>query len=218
MSELKLYSYEACPYAQRTQIALLEKQLDYELIEVDLYDRPSWWADLSPYGKVPLLKHGNAVVYESAIINEYLEDYFIDVPLLPADAFGRAKARIWMAYCDSHFMPACHKLIEDRHDDSQQSENRKKLSDVFLFMERGICELSDGPYWMGEQFTLVDVQYAPFFERFRCYETLWHAQWPRECTRLRVWFDQVRNRDSHIRTRHGHDYHMQRYRKYDQAS
>jgi glutathione S-transferase len=218
VSELQLYSYEACPYAQRTQMALQEKQLDYELVEVDLYDRPSWWAELSPYGKVPLLKQGDAVVYESAIINEYLEDSFADTPLLPADPLGRARARIWMAYCDSHFMPACHQLIEDRRDDHQQVENRQKLCDVFLFMEKGMTELADGPYWMGEQFTLVDAQFAPFFERFGCYEALWQAEWPEQCHRLRSWFDQIRVRDSHIQTRHDDDFHMQRYRKYDQAS
>ena len=218
MSELKLYSYEACPYAQRTQMALLEKQLDYELIEVDLYDRPSWWADLSPYGKVPLLKHGEGVVYESAIINEYLEDSFPDHPLLPANPLGRARARIWIAYCDDYFMPACHKLIEDRRDPEQQIKNRGKLRETFLFMEAGMRELSDGPYWMGEQFTLVDIQFAPFAERFACYEALWQAEWPAECSRLNAWFEHVRRRDSHARTRHDQDFHMQRYRKYDQAS
>lgn len=217
MSEVELYSYEACPYAQRTQMTLLEKGLDYELIEVDLYDRPAWWADLSPYGKVPLLKHGDAVVYESAIINEYLDDTFGDIPLLPADPLGRARARIWMAYCDTHFMAACHTLIEDRHDDSRQAENRQKLREVFLFMEEGINELGAGPYWMGEQFTLVDIQFAPFFERFACYEALWQAEWPGECSRLKAWFDGVGARDSHIATRHDYDFHFQRYQKYDQT-
>ena len=111
MSMLELYSYEACPYAQRTQMALAEKGLEFELIEVDLYDRPSWWADLSPYGKVPLLKHGDNVIYESAIVNEYLDEVFPDPPLMPEDALGRAQARVWIDYCDSRFMSACHQLI-----------------------------------------------------------------------------------------------------------
>ena len=218
MSELTLYSYEACPYAQRTQMALLEKKLAYELVEVDLYDRPDWWADLSPYGKVPLLKHGTGIVYESAIVNEYLEDAFPKAPLLPKDSLGRARARIWMAYCDSHFMPACHQLIADRADPKQQVVNLERLREVFLFMEQGLCDLSDGPYWMGQQFTLVDIQFAPFFERYGCYQALWEADWPAQCRRLRAWFDRVGQRESHLRTRHDQEFHMQRYRKYNEAT
>ena len=112
----------------------------------------------------------------------------------------------------------CHKLIEDSHDPEQQIKNRGKLRETFLFMEAGMRELSDGPYWMGEQFTLVDIQFAPFAERFACYEALWQAEWPAECSRLNAWFEHVRRRDSHARTRHDQDFHMQRYRKYDQAS
>ena len=188
MSELTLYSYEACPYAQRTQMTLLEKGLDFDLVEVDLYDRPSWWAELSPYGKVPLLKHGEGIVYESAIINQYLEEAFPEKPLLPHQPLQRAQARIWMDYCDSRFMPACHQLIADRHNEEKQQANRAKLREVMAFMENGMRELSEGPFWMGEQLTLVDLQFAPFFERFACYESLWGAEWPTHCVGLKKWF------------------------------
>ena len=219
MSMLELYSYEACPYAQRTQMALAEKGLEFELIEVDLYDRPSWWADLSPYGKVPLLKHGDNVIYESAIVNEYLDEVFPDPPLMPEDALGRAQARVWIDYCDSRFMSACHQLIQDRQDPDKQQGNRDKLREVFRFMENeGLRKLSDGPFWMGEQLTLVDIQFAPFVERFPCYQDLWDAEWPAECTRLRRWFDSVSQRSSFQTTKHTLEFHMERYRKSQQAA
>ena len=215
MSDLTLYSYEACPYAQRTQMTLLEKDVPFQLVEVDLYDRPSWWADLSPYGKVPLLKHGSGIVYESAIVNQYLDETFPDRPLMPAEPLSKAEARIWMDYCDSRFMSACHQLIADRCDAEKQTTNRDELRSVFRFMERGLERLGDGPYWMGEQFTLVDIQFAPFFERFPCYRSLWQAEWPEDCVRLKRWFDAVRSRDSHRQTCHDYEFHMERYRKYD---
>ena len=218
-STLELYSFDACPYAQRTRMVMLEKGLDFKLVEIDLYNRPDWWAELSPYGKVPLLKHRDGIVYESAIINEYLDEVFPDTPLMPADPLQRAQTRIWIDYCDTRFMPACHQLIQDRKDPDKQVENRAKLREVLTFMEQeGLRKLGNGPYWMGTQFTLADVQFAPFVERFPCYEDLWGAQWPDDCTRLREWFDAVRSRDSFEATCHDFQFHIERYRKYDQAA
>lgn len=219
MSSLELYSFDACPYAQRSRMVVLEKDLDCKLVEIDLYNRPDWWAELSPYGKVPLLKHGDGVVYESAIINEYLEEVFPTPALLPSDPLRRAQARIWIDYCDTRFLPACHQFIQDRKDPQKQSENREKLSEVMLFMENeGLRRFSDGPFWMGEQFTLVDIHYAPFLERFPCYQELWGAQWPANANRLREWFDAISKRLSFMKTCHDFQFHLERYRKYDQAA
>ena len=70
----------------------------------------------------------------------------------------------------------------------------------------------------GEQLTLVDVQYAPFAERFPCYEDLWGAEWPEDCTRLREWFAAISQRNSFRQTSHDFEFHMERYRRYDQAA
>jgi len=72
MSDIELFSYEACPYAQRTRMMMIEKGISVTLTEVDLYNKPEWWKELSPYGKVPLIRHNGDIVYESRIINEYL--------------------------------------------------------------------------------------------------------------------------------------------------
>ena len=74
MSEIELFSYEACPFAQRTRMMLIEKQADFSLTEVNLKNKPDWWKKLSPTGKVPLIRHKNNIIYESRIINEYLEE------------------------------------------------------------------------------------------------------------------------------------------------
>lgn len=219
MPEIELFSYEACPYAQRTRMALIEKGIDFTLTEVDLYNKPDWFKQLSPYGKVPLLRHNGQIVYESRIINEYLEDAFPQRPLLPSDPGQKAKARIWIDYCDSYFMPALHKMIADRKDPAKQIENRKAVADKFKFMEtEGLRKLSNGPYWLGNDVSLVDLQFMPFLERFPCYEALWGAAIPEDCTRFKQWIATMQGRESHKKTVSTFEFHMVRYRKYEQAA
>jgi glutathione S-transferase len=219
MAEIELFSYEACPYAQRTRMALIEKGLDFTLTEVDLYNKPDWFKQLSPYGKVPLLRHNGGIVYESRIINEYLEDAFPQPPLLPKDPLARAKARIWIDYCDSYLMPALHKIIADRKDAAKQVENRKAVADKFRFMEtEGLRKLGGGPYWLGQDISLVDLQFMPFLERFPCYESLWGVAIPGDCERLKAWIETMKTRQSHKKTANSFEFHMTRYRRYDQAA
>lgn len=219
MSDIELFSFEACPYAQRTRMMLIEKGIEYSLTEVDLYNKPDWWKKLSPHGKVPLLRHDGDIVYESRVINEYLEEVFPEPALLPASSMRRAKTRIWMDYCDTYLLPALHNLIADRHDEEKQIENRKSIRDKLLFIEKeGLRKLSDGPFFMGPEITLVDLQFMPFIERFPCYEEFWGASIPVECNRLRAWIKAMQNQESHKRTVNSFEFHMERYSKYDKAT
>lgn len=219
MSELELFSFEACPYAQRTRMLLIEKGIEVSLTEVDLYNNPDWWNELSPYGKVPLLRHNGDIVYESRIINEYLEDAFPEPSLLPKDPMRRAKARIWVDYVDSYLMPPLHDIIADSGNEEKQVENRKVVEEKFLFLEHeGFRKLGDGPFFLGAEISLVDLQLMPFIERFPCYVDLWGASMPEECTRLRQWIETMQGRPSHQQTVNSFEYHMERYRKYDKAA
>jgi glutathione S-transferase len=219
MPDIELFSFEACPFAQRTRMMMIEKGIDCSLTEVDLYNKPDWWKELSPHGKVPLIRHNGEIVYESRIINEYLEDVFPDPPLLPKNSQRRALARIWIDYCDTYFLPALHKLIGDRHDEDKQRENRAAVAEKFLFIENeGLKKLGRGPFFMGEEITLVDLQFMPFIERFPCYEELWGADIPDECSRLREWIKSMEQRESHRKTVNTLEFHMQRYEKYNKAA
>ena len=122
MSAVELYSYAACPFAQRTRMVLAEKAIDHELLEVDLANRPDNWNEISPTGTVPLLRHDGATIYESTIINQYLDDTIVDLPLMPATALGRAQARIWMDHCYHRFLVTIHNLMRQR-------DNAEKLTD-----------------------------------------------------------------------------------------
>jgi RNA polymerase-associated protein len=90
---VKLYDAPRCPYCARVRIALAEKQLDYETVEIDLRNRPDWIYELNPKGKVPVLDDG-FVLPESAVVMEYLEERYREPSLLPATLTERAEARL----------------------------------------------------------------------------------------------------------------------------
>ena len=97
---MKLYDAPACPYCARARIALAEKGIDVETVEIDLRDRPAWVYDLNPTGRVPILDDG-FVLPESAVIMEYLEERHPSPALLPADQVARAAARLAVFRFDS---------------------------------------------------------------------------------------------------------------------
>jgi len=162
MKKLQFYSNDVCPFAYRVRLVLAEKNIDYEGIEIDLHNIPDSYYQISSEGKVPLIKQGDDIVWESTVINEYLEDAFTDIPLLPASPIERARARLWIDYCNTAFQPNYCGLVFEL-DDSKQDAIRQQLTTALDFMEQGLSE-SVGPYWMGDQLTLVDLTYYPFFE------------------------------------------------------
>ena len=201
MSSIELYGFEGCPYCQRIRMTLLEKGLEFALIEIDLYNRPDWFGQISPYGKVPVLRHDGVTVYESVIINEYLDEAFPSPPLLPATPALRAQARIWMDYCETRFLATAHKLMSEAADPDRRAGNIDQFTEVLRFIEHdGLRKLSEGPYFFGRQVSLVDLQFSPFFERFGTYERLAGATWPADCVRLREWLDAMKDRPSYRAT------------------
>jgi glutathione S-transferase len=90
---VKLYDAAACPYCARARIALAEKGIVYETIEIDLRNRPDWLYDLNASGRVPVLDDGFALP-ESGVIMEYLEERYPHPALLPEDLAARARARL----------------------------------------------------------------------------------------------------------------------------
>lgn len=97
MPKLTLISHHLCPYVQRAVIALREKRVPFERIDVDLANKPAWFNTLSPLGKTPVLKAGDVAIFESAVILEYLEETQ-PLPLHPPDPLRRAEHRSWIEF------------------------------------------------------------------------------------------------------------------------
>ena len=198
MPTIHLYSYQACPFARRTRMALLEKNLDFKLTEIDINNKPDDFAAISPYGKVPVLLDDDDRVYESAIINEYLDEKFPNPPLMPQDPLMRAQARIWMDYCGSRFANVSWNHMRAGDDPDKLAVANTELHECLRFMEaEGLCKLSAGPYWLGESISLVDIQFIPFFQRYLDNDK---ADIPADCTRMRAWLDVMKTQASFVAT------------------
>lgn len=132
------------------------------MIECDLKNKPRELLALNPYGKVPVLVDGEAVVYESAIINEYLEEKYPAVPLMPKSPFQRSRARIWIDYCNTRLQRAAGNIAHDY----QVEKSKEELRQYLETLDR---EMSNQEYIVGD-YSLADITYIPFFCRLDRYQ------------------------------------------------
>lgn len=155
-----------CPYAARSFIALKELGIPFETQEVSGRPKPDWYLKINPRGKVPAIKiptEENAVVYESAIICEYLCDTKPDSTLMPTDAISRAQVRLLNDHCDTVLTPAQFTFFMSK-DPEKDEELSAGLEEALMVYEEQL-EKTGGPYLMGKHFTLADVHVLPFMLR-----------------------------------------------------
>ncbi len=159
----ELVSFKICPFVQRSVIVLKEKGVDYDISYINPMDPPDWFKAISPLGKVPLLKVGDDVVFESAVIMEYLDE--VNPPSLhPADPLRKAHNRAWIEFASTLFMCQFNMVMAKEQEacDNAEQELRGKLALV--------NEQVAGPFFNGEAFSLVDAAYAPLFMRMALLE------------------------------------------------
>jgi glutathione S-transferase len=154
---MTLYDADRCPYCARTRIALAEKGLEYEVVEVDLDDRPAWIYDKNPLGRVPVLEEGEFILAESAVINEYLEERWPEPALWPADPGERALGRLLVHRFDELSRP----YYALRRGEEGAAE---RLDEQLAALER---RLEAQPFLSGRSFGLADIAYVPWILRAR---------------------------------------------------
>ena len=164
---LTLYDYPDCPFSQKVRVVLAEKDLEYEKIFVDLRKQEQKSPDflrLNPYGKVPVLIDEDEVIYESTVINEYLEDEYPIPQLMPEDSGGRARVRLLEDYCDNSFIPATTTLLAQLRK-TEAERDAQRVEQAREDLRRGLYFLSDRlggqEYLVGKEFTLADAAFAP---------------------------------------------------------
>ncbi len=218
MSEIILYGARACPFVHRTRLVLLEKRVDFEWVEIDLRTPPEWFFQLSPYGKVPVLKYGEDLVWESTIINEYLDEVFPEPPLLPAQPSQRAWARFWIDFANTKFVPWFYKLLLEQRPE-KQAQRTTELAEHLLFLENaGLGHANAGSYWLDEQLSLVDLAFYPFFERLCVLEYYRHFTLPTACSRLSTWWKRINQRDTVRQLQNPAEYYLKAYAHYADGS
>lgn len=167
MSTLELISNPLCPYTQRAAIQLAEKGVAYERVYIDLANKPEWFLQLSPLGKVPLLRVGDTAIFETAVICEYIEEVEPAIPLHPAAALDRACHRSW-----AEFASAVIADIFAFYMAPDTAAFERKCGDLqsrFRWLER---HLNHGPYFAGMRFCLVDAAFAPIFRLFDTFDRI----------------------------------------------
>jgi len=156
---LHLISFKTCPFVQRAVITLKHKHIDFEITYIDLADPPDWFLELSPLGKVPVLKVDDEVLFESAVINEYLDE-ITGGELQPREPLARAKNRAWIEFASN--MLGNLYMMKMSKDEERYSKYRDVLVSQLQRVEK---RLGDGPWFNGEDFSLADTAFAPLFRQ-----------------------------------------------------
>lgn len=162
---MTIYDYPGCPFGRKVRIVLAEKELSFDSVQVDLakgQQRSDEFRRLNPFGKVPVLVDESSVVYESTIINEYLNDEYPHPPeLLPEDSGERARIRLLVDFADRAFTLPVMALEKDgkaaEKDEARTQAAREAVGKALQMLER---ELS-GREYLGAEFSLADVAFAP---------------------------------------------------------
>ncbi len=195
-SNYHLVSSVTCPWVQRAVIILRAKGIEFDVTYINLKEKPDWFLEISPHGKVPVLKVDGTALFESNAIAEYLEETF-EPRLHPADPVKRAQNRAWtdflptfawgpgisnLSYC------ASKEALPEALETAKQRISRLEGA----LAERG----NDGPYFNGEDLCLVDAAYGPFFMRFAICEKALQTGLLDEFPLVQAWSDALLANDA----------------------
>ena len=164
-----LYSGTTCPFSQRCRHVLFEKGMDFEIRDVDLYNKPEDISIMNPYGQVPILVERDLILYESNIINEYIDERFPHPQLMPADPVMRARARLFLFNFERELF--VHVQVLERRDASKdaqklQDKARQQIRDRLTQLTPIFIK---NKHMLGEEFSMLDVAIAPLLWRLDHY-------------------------------------------------
>ena len=196
MPSQTLVSFHLCPYAQRAAITLMEKDVAFERVMVDLGNKPDWFRKISPRSKVPLLcvprpEGGEAVIFESSVICEYIEETQPGPKLHPQDPLERARHRSWVEFASAILGDVWG--LETTRDPEVFEAKRAAVAEKFTWLE---TELAEGPYFAGTAFSLVDAAFAPVFRYFDVFDTIADLAVLAEAPKVRAWRAELAKRPS----------------------
>ncbi|SFM94888.1 glutathione S-transferase N-terminal domain-containing protein [Nitrosomonas communis] len=161
---MTLYSTATCPFSHRCRIVLHEKDMDFQVIDVDPHNKPEDLAVISPYGRVPILIERDLVLYESNIINEYVDDRFPHPQLMPAEPVMRARARLLLHRFEQELF--CHIDAVEQNDQKSADKMRVAIAESLTM----IAPIFDKQkYMLGDEYSMLDVAIAPLLWRLDHY-------------------------------------------------
>jgi RNA polymerase-associated protein len=186
---MTLYSGTTCPFSQRCRIVLFEKGMDFQIIDVDLYNKPEDLAVMNPYNRVPVLIERDLVLYESNIINEYIDERFPHPQLMPADPVMRARARLFLFRFEQELFTQVSIL---EHGTVKQQEKARIIIRDNLTQIAPI--FAKQKYMLGEEFSMLDVAVAPLLWRLEHYQ----VAMPKQAAPLLKYAERIFSRQAFI--------------------
>jgi RNA polymerase-associated protein len=187
-SVMTLYSGAIDLLSHRVRIVLAEKGVSYEIINVEARGKPEDLLELNPYGSVPTLVDRELALYEPNIITEYLDERFPHPPLMPVYPVARAKARLIIYRFDREMGPLIRKL-----ESTKGGDVRTVAKELASYLVQLVPVFNSSPYFMGDEFTLVDCCIAPILWRL----PVWGITFsPAETKAINKYAERVFQRDS----------------------
>ena len=160
-----LYSGTTCPFSQRCRLVLFEKGMDFEIKDVDLFKKPEDINVMNPYGQVPILVERDLTLYESNIINEYIDERFPHPQLMPADPVMRARARLFLFNFERELFVHVQTI--------ENTGNQKAIEKGKLLIRDRLTQLAPillkSKYMLDDEFSMLDVSIAPLLWRLDHY-------------------------------------------------
>lgn len=194
---IKLYDAVPSSNSDRVKIALHEKGLPYERATLVLAQkdqkRPEF-LELNPYGKVPVIDDGGQILFESCIINEYLDEQYPDPSLMPKDPYLRGRGRVLVDYALNYMHEPYWALRGEMLKPASErntaviDEKHRSLRDLLRYLE---ADLGDKDYFLGG-FSLTDIAIVPRALRMEAYGALPAPSLPR----LNAWLERMKARPS----------------------
>ena len=165
-SGMTLFSDPACHYCHRVRIVLAEKGVTVDIEDIDPGNVSDELVELNPYATVPTLVDKDLSLYESKVMMEYLDERFPHPPLLPVYPVARAQSRLWMHRIEQDWSPMVDIIASGKNKEAA-AKARKDLKDGLMTIAPIFSEL---PYFMSEEFTIVDCCLGPILWRLKSLE------------------------------------------------
>jgi RNA polymerase-associated protein len=186
---MTLYSGTTCPFSQRCRNVLYEKGMDFQIVDVDLHNKPEDLAVMNPYNQVPVLVERDLILYESNIINEYIDDRFPHPQLMPADPVMRARARLFLFRFEHEMFSHVETLEKGNQRSADKSraairDNLAQIAPVF----------GKQKYMLGDEFSMLDVAIVPLLWRLDYYD----IQLPKQAAPLMKYAERLFSRPAFI--------------------
>jgi stringent starvation protein A len=187
-----LYSGTTCPFSQRCRFVLFEKGMDFEIRDVDLFNKPEDINVMNPYGQVPILVERDLTLYESNIINEYIDERFPHPQLMPADPVQRARVRLVLLNFERELFQHVS-VLEDRTEKNEKVKDKARatIRDALTQLAQ---QFTKTKFMLGDDFSMGDVAVAPLLWRL----THYGIELPKQAAPIQKYAERIFQRPAYI--------------------